>query len=181
MAEIAGQQGAGRGVLVRTALWSIAALLLVAPLVAMQLTDEVKWTPSDFVFAAIVFGTIGLVAELTVRMTRNRFSRAGAGFAVAAALVIVWANGAVGMIGSEGSAYNLLFYGVIALALAGAAAARFRPAGMALAMVAAAAAQSAAALGGLASDPLGAGFSLALSGLWLLSAALFRKAARDSF
>jgi hypothetical protein len=179
MTEMAGHDGAGRGYLVRVALWGLAALLLLAPLAAMQVTDEVRWTLSDFIFAGAMFGTVGLVAELTVRMTRNWACRAGAGFALAAAFVIVWANGAVGMIGPEGNPYNLYFYGVIAIALAGAAAARFRPAGMALAMAAAGVAQAAAALGGLSADPRGAAVSTAFAGLWLLSAALFRNGARD--
>jgi hypothetical protein len=177
MAELAGQ--AKRGNLVRVALWSLAAASLLAPLVAMRFTDEVRWTLSDFVFAGIVFGAVGLVAELTARLTRNPACRAAAGFALAAALVIVWANGAVGMIGSEGNPYNFFFYGAIGIALAGAVAARFRPAGMALAMAAAAALQAAVALGGLAADPRGGAVSTAFAGLWLLSAALFRKAARD--
>jgi hypothetical protein len=177
MAEMAGQ--AGRGNVVRIALWGLAGLLLLAPLLAMRFTDEVKWTPSDFVFAGIVFGTIGLVAELTVRSTRSWASRAAAGFALAAAFVIVWANGAVGMIGPEDNPYNLYFYGAIAAAFAGAGVARFRPGGMALAMAAAAAVQAGVALGGLSADPRGAAVSAAFAGLWLVSAGLFRKAARD--
>ena len=82
------------------------------------------------------------------------------------------------MIGSEDNPYNLLFFGVILLALAGAVAARFRPAGMALAMAVAAAAHSAVAVGGMVEDLRGGIFSLAFAGLWLLAAALFRKAAR---
>ncbi|MEA3066141.1 MAG: hypothetical protein QOJ27_2602 [Sphingomonadales bacterium] len=177
MAEMAGQ--AGRGNVVRMALWGLAGLLLLAPLAAMRFTDEVKWTPSDFVFAAILFATVGLVAELTVRGTRSRASRAATGFALAAAFVIVWANGAVGMIGPEDNPYNLYFYGAIATALAGAGMARLRPAGTALAMAAAAAVQVGVALGGFSDDPSGAAAGTALAGLWLVSAALFRKAARD--
>jgi hypothetical protein len=175
MTEMAGR---GRGNVVRIALWGLAGLLLLAPLVAMRFTDEVNWTGSDFVFAGIVFATIGLVAELAARSTRNGAARAATGFALAAAFVIVWANGAVGMIGSEGNPYNLYFYGAIATALVGARAARFRPAGMALAMAAAAVVQAGVALGGLAADPRGAAVSTAFAGLWLVSAALFRKAAR---
>ena len=35
--------------------WSIPATLLLLPLVAMRFTDEVNWTFSDFVFAAVLF------------------------------------------------------------------------------------------------------------------------------
>ena len=126
-----------------------------------------------------MFGTVGLIYELTVRMTRNWAQRAGVAAALAAAFLIVWATGAVGMIGSEGNPYNLLFFGVILVALAGSVLARFRPAGMARAMVAAAIAQAAVAVGGMPMDLRGAVVSMAFAGLWLLAAALFWKAARE--
>jgi MFS family permease len=163
----------------RIAAWSVAALLVLLPLVAMRFTDEVNWTGADFVFAAVLIGSVGIVFELTVRMSRNHAYRAGVGFALACAFLIVWANGAVGMIGNEDNPYNLLFGGVLLIALIGAVAAWFEPAGMARAMVAAALAQVAVAAGGLAADPLGAAFGMAFAGLWLLAAILFRKAARD--
>ncbi|HEY1604188.1 MAG TPA: hypothetical protein VGF77_01160 [Allosphingosinicella sp.] len=46
-------------------------------------------------------------------------------------------------------------------------------------MAAAAVAQACAGLGGLSTDPRGAVLGTAFAGLWLLSGALFRKAARD--
>jgi hypothetical protein len=163
----------------RIAGWGTAALILLLPLVAMRFTDEVNWTGSDFIFAAVLMGGVGGLFELTVRMSRNHAYRAGAGLALAAAFLIVWVNGAVGMIGSEDNSYNLLFGGVILLALAGALAARFRAPGMALAMLAAGIAHGGIALFGMAADPRGGVFSMAFAGLWLLSAALFRKAARE--
>jgi hypothetical protein len=163
----------------RVAAWGAASLLVLLPLVAMQFTDEVNWTLSDFVFAGILFGTVGLLYELTVRMSRNLAYRAGVGFALAAAFLIVWANGAVGMIGDEGSGYTQLFYGVIGVALIGSVAAMFRPAPMALAMLAAGIAHLGVAIGGLSADLRGAVISAILAGPWLLSAALFRLSARQ--
>jgi hypothetical protein len=170
----------GRGInLWRVAGWGLAGLLLLLPLVAMQFTNEVNWTASDFVFAAILFGTVGAVLELAVRITRNSAYRAGVGLAAAAAFLIVWASGAVGMIGNEDDAYNLLFIAVIVVAVVGSALARLRASGMAKVMGAAALLHAAAALGGMASDLRGGIFSLVFAGLWLLSAAAFAKAARD--
>jgi len=179
MAQAAERTGRGWGQAARVALWSLAGLLLLAPLVAMRFTTEVNWGPEDFIFAGLVFGTVGLVAELTVRRTRSLAARAGAAFAVAAAFAIVWANAAVGMIGDEGNPYNLLFVGAIAVALGGAAIARFRAGGTALAMAAAGTVHAAAALGGISADPRGGEISLVLALLWLASAALFRRAARE--
>ena len=179
MANGVEQTGTRRGSPWRVAAWTIAALLLLLPLVAMQFTDEVNWTAGDFIFAALLIGTVGATFELAVRMSRNSAYRAGVGFALAASFLIIWANGAVGMIGDEDNPYNLLFLGVIALALTGAVVARFRANGMALAMAAAAVGQIVIALGGMSDDPRGAIFSAAFAGLWLLSAALFRKAASE--
>ena len=107
-----------RGFPWRIAAWGIAALLLLLPLVAMQFTDEVQWTIFDFIFAGVMIGGVGLLFEMAVRMARNNAYRLGVAFALAAAFLIVWASGAVGMIGNEDNPYNF-FHGVIALALAG--------------------------------------------------------------
>lgn len=177
MASNAGNKGGRGGGRWRIAAWGTAALLLLVPLVAMRFTDEVNWTASDFVFAAAMFGSVGVVYELAVRMTPDLFYRAAVGVALASAFLLVWVNGAVGMIGSEGNPYNLLFGGVLAIALIGAIAARLKPAGMAYAMIAAGAAQAAVAAFGLGADRLGAVLSMAMAGSWLLAAWLFRLAA----
>lgn len=162
----------------RIALWGLAVALLLVPAVAMRFTAEVNWTAGDFLFAGLLIGGVGGLFELAVRVTPNPAYRGGVAAALAAAFLIFWANGAVGMIGDEGNAYNLVFYGVILLALAGAVVARFRAKGMALAMLAAALAQAAGGVGGAFSDPRGALFSTAFAGLWLLAAWLFRRAAQ---
>ena len=179
MIETVETRGAAIERLLRAAFWTAGALLLIAPVIAMQLTPDVRWGGADFVMAGLLIGAVGFVFEAALRLTRSWTYRFAAGLGVAAAFLIMWANGAVGMIGDEGNPYNLYFLGVIALALAGAVLARFRPAGMAFAMTVAGAAQVAFAFGGLAADARGAVFSAGFAALWLLSAALFRKAARD--
>ena len=163
----------------RIAGWGTAALILLLPLVAMRFGDEVNWTESDFIFAGIMIGGTGALFELTVRMSRNYAYRAGVGFALAASFMTVWANAAVGMIGDEDSLYNLLFIAVIGLALAGAIVARFRAQGMALTMGIAATAQVIVSVVGMPTDIRGGIFSAGFGGIWLISAALFWKAARD--
>jgi hypothetical protein len=159
--------------------WGFAALILMFPLVAMLFTNEVNWTVSDFLFAALMIGVTGLILELTVRSSRNTAYRGAVAFAAAASFLIVWANGAVGMVGDEDNPSNLYFFGVILIALMGAIVARFRPSGMAVAMIVAALAQVVIGLFGLSIDIRGGVLSAGFSGLWLLSAALFWKAARD--
>ena len=191
MREVARDAGKGRAGLLRLALWGGAGLLLLAPLIAMQFTDEVAWTTFDFAFAAGMLGGIGLGLELAVRRTGSAAYRIGAAVALAAAFFLVWITGAVGIIGSERDDANLLYGGVLLAALVGALAARFRPAGLAWAMAAAALAQvmvpvmawsiwpgSRASL--LAPEVLGS--TVVFAALWLVSAWLFRKAAsREAF
>jgi hypothetical protein len=162
----------------RIAGWGMAALILLLPLVAMRFTSEMNWTISDFVFIALLVGVVGVTVELTVKVTGNRSQRAAVAIALATAALTVLVNGAVGMIGDEDNAYNLLFLAVIGLALAGSAVMRFRPGGMAFAMAAAAIAQAALGIAGAFSDPRGGILSTMFAGLWLLSAWLFRQAAR---
>lgn len=163
----------------RAAGWSLAALLLLLPLAAMQVSAEMNWTAGDFIVAALMIGVVGLAIELAVRSSTSLAYRGGIGFAVAASFLIVWINGAVGMIGFEDNPYNLLFLGVIALALAGAALARFRAAGMVWAMSLAGLAQAAIAIGGMPQDLRGGVLSASLAFLWALSAILFCYAARE--
>ncbi len=180
------EHGGGRGwSRWRIAGWGVAGLILLAPLVAMQLTDEVQWTAGDFAFAAILLGGVGGAFELAVRKTGDAAYRAAAGVALGAMLLLIWINGAVGLIGSENNDANLMYGGVLAVALIGAVLARFRPRGMALTMVATAVAQAtvaAIALGaGLGAPESGPAEIVAVNGffvaLFVASAALFREAA----
>jgi hypothetical protein len=87
----------------RMAVWGGAALLLALPLVAMQFTDEVKWSAEDFV----AFGTLLLLAcggyEGVTRTTRRPAWRAVGYLAVAAAFLWLWAELAVGVFTDWGS------------------------------------------------------------------------------
>jgi GNAT superfamily N-acetyltransferase len=182
------ENGGGRsGSRWRIAAWGTAAALMLLPLVAMQVTDEVVWDLADFAFAGALVGGVGVTYELAVRMTRNRAYRAAVAVALAAAFILVWVNAAVGIIGSEDNPANLMYGGVLAVGIVGAVIARFQPHGMARALVATALAQVSVAaialiagLGSTASGPLEI---LTLNGcfaaLWLMSAWLFRKAARE--
>ena len=167
--------------------WGAGAALVLLPLVAMQLTDEVAWGAEDVAFAAALVLGIGIAYELAARPTRSPAYRGATGVALATAFVLVWANAAVGFVGSEDNPANLLFYGVLATGAAGAAIARFRPGGMARALRATAVAQVLAGAIALVAWPgapgSGAGEVLALTGLfaalWLVSAWLFGRAVRE--
>jgi hypothetical protein len=161
---------------------------LLLPLVAMQFTTEVSWTAFDFLLAGAMIGGTGLVFELVARRAPNNAYRIATGFALAATFLLVWINGAVGIIGDEDNPANLMFGGVLAVALVTAVAARFRPPGMARATAVTAIAQALIApieLAGRwgAAAPIWPWEVLFLTGfftaMWLMSAGLFRLAARQ--
>lgn len=182
MASRADNSGKKGGIPWRIIGWGTAAFLLILPYIA-----GAPWTGSDYVFAAVMFGIVGGLIELAARTSRNFYYRAGALVAVAASFLLVWINGAVGIIGDEGGAANLMFLVVVAIALAGSIAARFRADGMARAMAVAAVAEAlvavpVVALGLGANEPPGLLGILVLIGgftiMWAGSALLFRKAAQ---
>ena len=175
-----------RGNIWRIAGWGTAAGLILLPLVAMQFTSEVNWNAADFVFAAIMFGSVGLGLELAVRKGNRAYTFAAA-LALLVSFLSFWFTGAVGIIGNENEDSNLLFLVVIVIALAGSVIALFRPAGMAVVMVVAAIAQAAVpVVAAIIGDSTMAAIwapeviilTLVFTAMWLASARLFRNAAQ---
>jgi hypothetical protein len=163
------------------------AFILALPLLAMQITDEVVWGLGDFILAGVLLFGTGLTYELVARKSRDIASRFAVGVALAAALVLIWANLAVGLIGSEDEPANWMYMGVLAVGIIGAIIARFRPDGMARALFAMALAQALVAvialMAGMHRAPLSSVFEiLGLNGFFVVlfvgSAWLFRQAAR---
>lgn len=79
---------------------SVAGLILLLPLVAMQFTDEVNWSFFDFVVAGILlFGTGGFI-ELALRKIKVVKQRIWIVAGILIALFLVWAELAVGIFGT---------------------------------------------------------------------------------
>ena len=164
----------------------VAAFILMVPLVAMQVTDEVNWSLLDFVVAgALLLGT-GLLYELAVRKARTVAYRAAAGVGVGAAFLLTWVNLAVGIIGEPDERANVLYLGVPAVGVIGAVIARLEPRGMGRALFATALAQALLAaialILGWGAPGTGLLEIVALNGMFVAlfagSAVLFRLAAR---
>jgi hypothetical protein len=163
-----------------------AAFILLLPLLAMQITDEVVWDLADFAVAGALLVGTGLMYALAARKAGHIAYRAAVGVALAAALLLVWINLAVGIIGTEDNPANLMYIGVLAVGIIGAVVARLQPHGMARALFAAALAQAVVAAIALIAR-LGLPWSgpaeiIGLNGFFMAlfagSAWLFRRAAR---
>lgn len=78
-------------------------LILLIPLIAMQFTGEMDWNLFDFVVAGVLLFGTGFMFVLAARKVREIRRRAAIGIVLAAALLWVWAELAVGVFTTWGS------------------------------------------------------------------------------
>lgn len=120
----------------------VPSVILLIPLAGMVFkVDGWAWDAADFiVFWVLIAGAV-LAYKLVASKAANRAYRVATGIAVATGLILIWINGAVGLIGSEDNPANLMYCGVLAVGVIGAVIARLEPLGMARALFATAVAQ----------------------------------------
>lgn len=164
-----------------------ATSLLVIPLIATFLTEEVDWNVGDYVFAWILIFMAGVTYKLaSERMSDSTYFRVAVGVGVFATLALIWTNLAVGIIGSENNSFNLWYFGIIIVITVSTLIAQFKPKGMALALMVTALTQalitmSAFIIGMHHTTGSSVSEILLINGffvvLFLISAGLFRQAA----
>lgn len=165
----------------------VAMLILLIPALAMQFTGEVDWSASDFIIMGAIIFLVGLGFEAAFRTSGNVTYRIAFGIGLTATFLIVWANLAVGFVGSGPNLPNVLLGLVPFVGIIGGIVTRLKPAGMARTMYAMAAAVALAPLIGLVVNKptidegvfavLGITAFFAL--LFVVSGLLFRNAAQD--
>src|SRR5688572_8496668 len=77
-----------------------AAFLLCIPLIAMQFTNEVNWSPFDFIIMGVLLFGTGLACEFVMRKVKTIGQRIIVCGIVLAALFLIWAELAVGLFGT---------------------------------------------------------------------------------
>ncbi|WP_091430106.1 hypothetical protein [Flavobacterium degerlachei] len=75
----------------------VVAIILLIPLIAMQFTNEVNWTLLDFVVAAVLLFSTGLMCELALRKIRKNKNRIVICIILFLTLLLIWAELAVGV------------------------------------------------------------------------------------
>ena len=80
-------------------LLAVPALLLI-PLIAMQFTEEVNWSPMDFVVMGILLTGVGLVSEGILRKVKKQEHRMFILAGVVLIFLLIWAELAVGIFGT---------------------------------------------------------------------------------
>ena len=156
--------------------------LLLVPLSAMHLTDEVAWSPVDFAVAGLLLFSTGLTYQFVSRKRNTIAYRIAVGVALAVALFLVWVNLAVGgIIGEHGSSANLVYLGILAVGIGGAVIVHFQSQGMARALFATALAHALVTVVLLVCD--GFSHSVIVNGFfvaaWVGSGLLFHWASRE--
>lgn len=81
----------------RIIILSLIVIILLLPLIAMQFTDEVKWSFLDFSVAGILLLASGLTFELILRKVKPLKNRIIIVAALLILLVLIWAELAVGI------------------------------------------------------------------------------------
>jgi hypothetical protein len=76
----------------------VTTAVLLVPLVAMQFTSEVDWSPFDFAFAAILLAGSGVLVEQAVRSPRRIAYRVGAAAVGVVAILLGGADDAPGLV-----------------------------------------------------------------------------------
>lgn len=84
----------------RRLIWAGAIVLLALPALAMQFTREVNWGAQDFVIGGVLLLGAALLLDRVLGSQWSRRSIIPAGGAVLFMLVFVWAELAVGLVGS---------------------------------------------------------------------------------
>lgn len=75
-------------------------IILLIPLIAMQFTSEVNWSPIDFVVAGVLLLGTGLICDLAIRKVKKIKYQTAIIVVILITLLLVWAELAVGIFGT---------------------------------------------------------------------------------
>jgi hypothetical protein len=81
-------------------IYGTASLLLILPLVAMQFTSKVDWKPLDFVLAGILLYGTALGIDTVQKRVKDKQKAVLYAGAILLVLFIIWAELAVGILGT---------------------------------------------------------------------------------
>ena len=79
---------------------SIVAFILLIPLIAMQITDEVNWTLMDFVIGGILLFGFGLLLDFVFRTLSESKYKYAVGIVVVIVFILICMELAVGIFGT---------------------------------------------------------------------------------
>ena len=80
-------------------LYKVGTILLI-PLIAMQLTNEVNWSLFDFIIMGAMLTITGLLGEIIFKKVKKYKHRVTLYVVVAIIFLLIWAELAVGIFGT---------------------------------------------------------------------------------
>lgn len=83
-----------------TAIVASVVLILLIPFTAMQFTEEVNWSLSDFVVAGVLLLGTGLLCEMVLRLVKQTKYRIALIAVLLLVLALIWIELAVGLFGT---------------------------------------------------------------------------------
>lgn len=107
----------------------VTALFLLIPLYGNRYIEGWNWSAFDFVFATVMVGGVQLAYEYLSKRAGMVYKMA-AGLMLAGAFLLIWINGAVGIIGDEDNGVNMMYFAVIATLFIGSFVSGFKSSGM---------------------------------------------------
>ena len=75
-------------------------LLLLIPFTAMQFTDEVDWSPGDFIIMGMLLLGAGILCELVMRKVKGVRNQIIINGTVLLVFLLIWVELAVGLFGT---------------------------------------------------------------------------------
>ena len=84
----------------RIKILQMVGLLLIIPLIAMQLTDEVEWSLFDFIIMGTLLLITGLMGEIIFKKVKKYKHRVILYVIVSITFLLIWAELAVGIFGT---------------------------------------------------------------------------------
>ena len=85
---------------IRIKILQMVGLLLIIPLIAMQLTDEVEWSLFDFIIMGTLLLITGLMGEIIFKKVKKYKHRVILYVVVSITFLLIWAELAVGIFGT---------------------------------------------------------------------------------
>ena len=78
----------------------IVGTILLIPLIAMQLTNEVNWSLFDFIIMGAMLTITGLLGEIIFKKVKKYKHRVASYVVVAIIFLLIWVELAVGIFGT---------------------------------------------------------------------------------
>lgn len=108
----------------------VTLLLLLIPFIAMKTGNGIDWSASDFLIVGVLIFGAGLSYVWASRQEGSLLYKVAVGWTILSTLLLIWANLAVGLVGSGPNAVNLMYIAVVAIVVVGGAVTRFKAVGL---------------------------------------------------